>query len=227
MALDFDSRLGLAGLIMALFGIAATYLWPDKKWIGWSCLVVAVALVMYWGVTEIKQWLRGSTASFVISICIGAILGAGLGALVWFSSSAEKTAPVVPLTPLLTWDDPAAIIFGTPLSDRQLNAFASVPGHFTYSPEIRTILPIGRHPLMVNFVPNDTKKFEHATKTVYIVVNPIPPNSCTDKALEPQSNDSLSRLLGRYTRDMDNDWNKYWIDDEQAHYRALGQIPPT
>jgi hypothetical protein len=33
--MSLGDRLGMAGLIVGLFGIAAFYLWPTKKWVGW------------------------------------------------------------------------------------------------------------------------------------------------------------------------------------------------
>jgi hypothetical protein len=47
-------RLGITGLIVALFGIAAFYLWPDKKRIGWVSLCLAALLVCVWLVSELK-----------------------------------------------------------------------------------------------------------------------------------------------------------------------------
>ena len=42
-------------------------------------------------------------------------------------------------TPTLSWATPAAITYGTPLSSSQLNATASVPGNFSYSPASGTV----------------------------------------------------------------------------------------
>src|SRR5207244_8447444 len=39
-------------------------------------------------------------------------------------------------TPVITWATPAGITYGTALSAVQLNATASVPGSFVYTPEI-------------------------------------------------------------------------------------------
>ena len=55
LSMSFDRRLGLIGLIVALFGIAAFYLWPDTKWIGWACLLAAVVLVLVWFVLELRK----------------------------------------------------------------------------------------------------------------------------------------------------------------------------
>jgi hypothetical protein len=53
--MSFDRRLGLSGLIVGLIGIPAFYLWPDKKWIGWVCLLAAVVLVLVWFVLELRK----------------------------------------------------------------------------------------------------------------------------------------------------------------------------
>ena len=48
-------RLGVAGLVLALVGIGIAVLWPTARWIGWTAIVVAVGLVVYWGVLEVKR----------------------------------------------------------------------------------------------------------------------------------------------------------------------------
>ena len=50
------------------------------------------------------------------------------------------------IVPTVTWAKPAAITYGTPLSGTQLDATASVPGTFTYTPAAGTI-PEGRRPI--------------------------------------------------------------------------------
>src|ERR1039458_7287338 len=77
-------------------------------------------------------------------------------------------------TPTLTWSDPAPIIYGTPLSQVQLNASASVPGIFVYTPPASTILNVGVNTLSVYFIPSDTSTYATATASVSLVVNPIP-----------------------------------------------------
>ena len=56
-----------------------------------------------------------------------------------------STSPAVPFvvakaTPVITWANPAAITYGTALSATQLNATASVPGTFVYSPAAGAVL---------------------------------------------------------------------------------------
>jgi hypothetical protein len=49
----------------------------------------------------------------------------------------------------LTWSNPAQIYEGTPLSSTQLNARASVPGRYIYTPALGTVLPRGIQRLTV------------------------------------------------------------------------------
>ena len=50
---------------------------------------------------------------------------------------------VLPVTPAVTWANPADIVYGTPLDPRQLDASASIPGTFAYTPAAGTILAPG------------------------------------------------------------------------------------
>jgi hypothetical protein len=60
MKLDIGARLGILGAILGLFSIAAFYLWPDKKWIGWLCLALAIALVLVWVIAELTGRSRNT-----------------------------------------------------------------------------------------------------------------------------------------------------------------------
>ncbi len=81
---------------------------------------------------------------------------------------AEKEIPV------LTWSNPAAIVYGTALGSLQLNASSAVEGSFSYSPDSGTVLDAGTHTLMVNFMPTDTARYAFTSKTVPITVNLAP-----------------------------------------------------
>lgn len=67
------------------------------------------------------------------------------------------------------WPNPAAITYGTPLSDAQLNARTSTPGSFRYSPDAGTILDAGVHKLTALFTP-DNDEFEPMEISVQLVV---------------------------------------------------------
>ncbi len=87
-------------------------------------------------------------------------------------------APVVltvnQLTSTMTWMNPVAIGYGTPIGSVQLNANANVPGGFTYSPTNGTLLPAGNHTLQVSFAPNDSGNYLPANASVPLVVTPAP-----------------------------------------------------
>jgi hypothetical protein len=81
-------------------------------------------------------------------------------------------------TPTITWSTPAAITYGTTLSATQLDATASVPGTFAYSPAAGTTPAVGSDQLSVTFTPTDGTDYTAATATVSLVVsspsNPTP-----------------------------------------------------
>jgi hypothetical protein len=62
-----------------------------------------------------------------------------------------------PSTFTMAWANPAAIVYGTALSGAQLNATATVPGTFAYTPAAGTVLGAGSgQSLSVTFTPADT-----------------------------------------------------------------------
>src|SRR6185295_9421255 len=78
---------------------------------------------------------------------------------------------VVKATPVITWTTPADIIYGTALGATQLNATASVPGTFVYTPATGTVLLAGAaQTLSVTFTPTDAANFTLASKSVSISV---------------------------------------------------------
>src|SRR5439155_1624453 len=78
---------------------------------------------------------------------------------------------VLKATPVVTWATPADITYGTALSAIQLNATASTPGTFVYTPAAGAVLNAGNgQSLSVTFAPTDAANFTTATKTVAINV---------------------------------------------------------
>jgi hypothetical protein len=73
-------------------------------------------------------------------------------------------------TPIITWQAPAAISYGTPLSAAQLRATALVPGTFVYTPAAGTVLTAGKQTLSVTFIPTDTADYTTAQTTVLLEV---------------------------------------------------------
>ena len=73
-------------------------------------------------------------------------------------------------TPVITWNTPAAVVVGTALGATQLDATASVPGTFVYSPAAGTIeSTAGNVTLNVTFTPTDTT--DNTTATASVTLN--------------------------------------------------------
>jgi len=83
-------------------------------------------------------------------------------------------------TPTIAWPAPAAITYGTALSATQLDATASfggnaVPGTFTYTPTLGTVLNAGQgQTLAVSFTPSDTADYKSTTTTTELNVLAAP-----------------------------------------------------
>ncbi|HAB19258.1 MAG TPA: hypothetical protein DCE44_22875, partial [Verrucomicrobiales bacterium] len=89
--------------------------------------------------------------------------------------SADATLAVTLRASTITWPTPASIVYGTALSDAQLNATADVPGSFSYSPAIGTQLNPGNGQLLsVTFTPADLEKYLPASASVSINVARAP-----------------------------------------------------
>jgi hypothetical protein len=77
---------------------------------------------------------------------------------------------ITKVTPVITWNTPASITFGTPLSATQLNATTTVPGTFTYNPAVGAVLNAGTQTLTVSFVPADPTNYNGTGKSVNLLV---------------------------------------------------------
>ena len=78
-------------------------------------------------------------------------------------------------TPVITWESPESINYGTPLGDDQLNASSDVDGTFTYDPVAETVLTTGEHTLNVTFTPEDEANYNNASATVTLMVGKATP----------------------------------------------------
>src|SRR4029077_9928485 len=73
---------------------------------------------------------------------------------------------VLKATPTVSWSNPGAITYPTPLGATQLNATASVAGAFTYTPPLTTVLTAGNNQtLAVHFVPTDSTNYNTPVDT--------------------------------------------------------------
>jgi Bacterial Ig-like domain (group 3)/FG-GAP-like repeat/Abnormal spindle-like microcephaly-assoc'd, ASPM-SPD-2-Hydin len=128
-----------------------------------------------------------STAgSFVYSPVSGTVLTAGAQNLSvtftptdttdYVNANSSVTLTVNKATPTITWATPAAITYGTALSGTQLDATASVPGSFVYSPASGTVLTAGAQSLSATFTPTDATDYNTATANVTLTVNKLTPS---------------------------------------------------
>jgi hypothetical protein len=122
-----------------------------------------------------------STAgTFTYAPAAGTVLSAGthtLGATFapddaanYDATGATVVLNVARATSTVTWAAPPAIVYGTPLGAAQLNAAASVPGTFTYSPAAGTVMPAGSHTLSATFTPSDAANYSGSTADVTLTV---------------------------------------------------------
>jgi hypothetical protein len=89
----------------------------------------------------------------------------------------DQSFTVAHATPTITWSTPGDIVYGTALSSTQLNATASVPGSFNYTPPAGTLLGAGTHqPLLASFTPTDSANYAATSKTVFINVAKATPS---------------------------------------------------
>ena len=72
------------------------------------------------------------------------------------SQSISLTGTGTQATLVITWPTPTPITYGAALSTTQLNATASVPGTFVYTPALGTVSAQGTDTLSVTFTPTDT-----------------------------------------------------------------------
>jgi hypothetical protein len=89
----------------------------------------------------------------------------------YVSASGDAVVSITKATPIVSWNAPADIVYGTALSATQLNAVANVPGTFSYTPVSGTTLNAGSsQPLLVAFTPADAINYNAASKNVQINV---------------------------------------------------------
>jgi N,N-dimethylformamidase beta subunit-like protein/uncharacterized protein DUF4082/Big-like domain-containing protein len=140
--------------------------------------------------TPLSATQLNATASapgqFVYTPPLGTVLGAGSSVLTvafvpadpskYLPASSSVSITVLKATPVITWANPAAITFGTPLGAAQLNATANVPGTFAYTPASGTKLAVGAgQTLSAAFTPTSAANYNAAAKSVLITVTQATP----------------------------------------------------
>jgi Flp pilus assembly CpaE family ATPase len=123
--------------------------------------------------------------TFVYTPAAGKVLDPGTHTLsVTFNPTDDKnytkaqaiaSVTVLKAKPAIEWPTPNAIPSGAALSDAQLNATASIPGTFAYTPTAGEVLESGDHTLSVTFIPKDTERYATVQATVLVTVLKAPP----------------------------------------------------
>ena len=130
--------------------------------------------------TSISGNVAGGVAQAVLTIPAGTTAGPYAIAASYtpgsgFGSSSDNTQQLViqKATPVITWSNPADILYGSALGPTQLNATASVAGSFSYNPPAGTVLSVGDgQALSATFTPSSSANYTTANKNVAINVKP-------------------------------------------------------
>ena len=149
---------------------------PAITWAAPAAITYGTALTA----AQLDASSGGVAGTFAYSPAAGAVLGAGsqtLSATFTPTDTADITTATGSVTllvnqavPVITWATPAPVAAGTALSATQLNAAASIPGTFTYTPTAGTMLTAGTQTLSTVFTPTDAVDYATATTSVSIVV---------------------------------------------------------
>ena len=172
--------LGLFGSLV-LAGCAANG--PPTPHISW-----ATPAAIHYGAALSANQLNATTTvagTFTYSPALGTVLHAGVQSLSvtftpnqpssYTTAAASATLTVSQASPGLGWATPAAITYATTLGATQLDATASVPGAFDYTPALGAVLTAGSQTLSVKFTPTDATDYSTTTATVTLVVNQATP----------------------------------------------------
>ena len=152
-----------------------TITWPNPADIVYGTLLSPVQLDATVSVVG-----PASAGALTYTPPVGTLLQAGAGQTLavaaaetpnYNSATATAQLTVQKAKPVLTWANPAGIVYGTALSNTQLDATADVPGAFVYAPPAGTILNGGpAQTLSASFTPADTHNYENGTVTTTLDV---------------------------------------------------------
>lgn len=75
--------------------------------------------------------------------------------------------------PIINWENPSNILYGSLLTSVQLNASSDVSGYFSYTPQLGKRLDVGNaQELSVKFFPDDTLNYNTVNNRVTIDISP-------------------------------------------------------
>ncbi|HZP07394.1 MAG TPA: AAA family ATPase [Terracidiphilus sp.] len=164
---------------------------PEIEWAAPDSIVCGTPLS-----AEQLNAVSSVTGSFDYSPALGEVLSAGTHTLsvtfypadetIYMQAQASVTLTVDRATPAIAWSSPEKITYGSPLSTAQLNATASVPGTFVYTPSLGAVLAAGDHTPSVIFTPSNGSDYTQAQAAVMLTVAKAMP-SITWAAPDPIS----------------------------------------
>ncbi len=120
------------------------------------------------------------------------------------SMSAGVDVTVTQTVPTINWPPPQPIQYPTALSATQLNASASVPGTFTYSPAAGKVPPLGQTTDTAVFAPTDIFDYSSATtmQTITVIPPPVTATATGPETTETAQSDSASLTVNSYPLDI-------------------------
>lgn len=102
------------------------------------------------------------------------VIASYAGAPNYFARNGSATITITKASVTVSWPAPPAIVYGTPLGAGQLNASASVPGTWSYSPSAGTVLHRGNVNVQGTFTPTDATNYNSIGAAQIIVITPAP-----------------------------------------------------
>ena len=167
--------------------------WPAPAPVGYGTRLSATQLAATASVAGSFAYTPGEGAMLAVGTHSPMVTFSPTDTASYTAAQAAVSLNVVQAEPAVTWELPAPISEGTALNATQLNAAASVPGTFVYTPEAGEILAEGTHSLSVVFTPMDTENYTTVRAAVSIVVTNARPSTI---AWNPPSSISYGVALG-------------------------------
>src|SRR5205823_653850 len=159
-----------ATVTITVLKASSTITWPAPADIAYGTALIATQL----------NATASAPGTLAYTPALGTVLDAGTHALSvtftptnaanYASATATATITVLKASSTITWPAAADVTYGTALSATQLNATASAPGTFAYTPALGTVLDAGSHELSVTFTPTNAANYAAATATVTLTV---------------------------------------------------------
>ena len=174
---DQGNRLGNYTVTLTLGTLTIT-----QSSITLSCTPTAITYGTALSVSQLGCSSGGVAGSYTLTPAAGTVLTAGSQSITvsfaptdgtdYSTATTTATLQVNQAVPVITWTTPAAITAGSALGTTQLDATASVPGTFAYTPAAGAVLAAGSQTLSVAFTPTDTTDYTSATTIVPLTINP-------------------------------------------------------